>query len=171
MGIDTKIEQATRQMLGHAMRHELEELASLIHGVGDETYRAVTGLCAFASAYIAIDVSGMQWPSDVMLRRIAFHAAEPRTRPTISQDEIFEFLCGAAFGNEKLDDLFTAEGISLIPLYATAGMLLAFCPGDREWTDYLDQIREAAEAADRVSLAVLPALMLRARGSAAQPAS
>jgi hypothetical protein len=48
-------------------------------------------------------------------------------------------------------------------LYTTANLLLSFCPRDKEWWEYLDQIWEAAEAADRTSLTVLPALMLRAR--------
>jgi hypothetical protein len=32
-----------------------------------------------------------------------------------------------------------------------------------DWWEYLDQIWDAAEAAERTSLTVLPALMLRAR--------
>jgi hypothetical protein len=37
MPIDPKIEQPTRTMLGHAMRHKLEELAALIVAEGNET--------------------------------------------------------------------------------------------------------------------------------------
>jgi hypothetical protein len=47
--------------------------------------------------------------------------------------------------------------------YATANLLLTFCPQDKEWWEYLDQIWDAAQTADRTPLAVLPALMLRAR--------
>ena len=37
MPIDPKIEQPTRKMLSHAMRHELEDLAALIAAEGNET--------------------------------------------------------------------------------------------------------------------------------------
>ena len=49
-----------------------------------------------------------------------------------------------------------------IPLFATANLLLTFCPRGKDWWEYLDQIWAAAETAEGVSLFVLPALMLRA---------
>ena len=55
------------------------------------------------------------------------------------------------------------EGIATVPLYATANLLLTFCPRDKDWWEYLDQIWEAAETAERTRITVLPALMLRAR--------
>jgi hypothetical protein len=76
-----------------------------------------------------------------------------------------------ALGPQKLDDVFSIEGLATIPLFATANLLLTFSPGEKHWWEYLDQIWEAAEAAERTSLTVLPALMLRARreSSAASP--
>ena len=56
MPIDPKIEQPTRVMLGHAIRHELGDLASVIQAAGNDTLLASIPLCLFASAYIAIDV-------------------------------------------------------------------------------------------------------------------
>jgi hypothetical protein len=38
--IDPKIEQPTRIMLGHAIRHELEQLASVIQAAGNDTLLA-----------------------------------------------------------------------------------------------------------------------------------
>ena len=81
----------------------------------------------------------------------------------ITEQEIYEYLSRVALGPEKLDDVFSIEGLATIPLFATANLLLSFCPRDKEWWEYLDQIWDAAETADRVSLSVLPALMLRAR--------
>jgi hypothetical protein len=54
----------------------------------------------------------------------------------------------------------SVEGIGTIPLYATANRLLTFCPRDMDWWEYLDQIWAADETAERVSLAVLTALIL-----------
>jgi hypothetical protein len=162
MGIDRKVEQATRLMLGHAIRHELDDLAALIRTVGNETLVGSIPLCLFASAYTAIDVCE-RWPTDADVREIAKNAAESVTRLDISEQEIYEYLSRIALGSEKLDDVFSAEGIVTVPLYATANLLLTFCPHEKDWWEYLDQIWDAAEAAERTSLTILPALMLRAR--------
>jgi hypothetical protein len=162
MGIDRKVEQVTRTMLGHAIRHELDDLAAVMRSVENETFVGSIPLCLIASAYIAIDVCE-RWPTDADVREIAKNAAESVTRLDISEQEIYEYLTRVALGSEKLDDVFSAEGIATVPLYATADLLLTFCPREKDWWEYLDQIWDAADAADRTSLSVLPALMLRAR--------
>jgi hypothetical protein len=163
MGIDRKVEEAARTMLGHAIRHELDALADAIRSVGNETFLGTIPLCLLASAYVAIDVSGMRWPNDVVLRKIAANASKSATGLDISDEEIFQYLSRVALGSENLDDVFSAEGMATVPLYATANLLLTFCPREQDWWEYLDQIWDAAEAAERTSLTVLPALMLRAR--------
>jgi hypothetical protein len=172
MGIDRKAEQATRTMLGHAIRHELDDLAAFMRSAGNDTLLHSLPLCLLASAYIAIDVSE-RWPTDADLREIAKHAAQSVTRLDIGEQEIYDYLSRVALGPEKLDDVFTEEGIIPIPLYATANLLLKFRPEDKEWWEYLDQIWDAAETAERTPLTVLPALMLRARkqpaGTQAEP--
>jgi hypothetical protein len=161
MGIDPKTEQPTRKMLGHAIRHELDELAAVVQAEGAEAVLSSIPLCLFASAYIAIDVSD-QWPTEADLREIAKAAAESVTRLDITEQEIYAYLSRVALGTEKLDDVFSVEGFATVPLFATANLLLTFCPRDKEWWEYLNQIWDSAEAADRMNLAVLPALMLRA---------
>ena len=105
----------------------------------------------------------MRWPSDAVLRKIADNASKSSTGLDISDEEIFQYLSRVALGSEKLDDVFSAEGIATVPLYATANLLLTFCPRDKDWWEYLDQIWDAAETSERTSLSVLPILMLRAR--------
>jgi hypothetical protein len=161
MAIDPKIEQPTRKMLGHAIRRDLDKLAALVQAEGAETAAGSIPLCLFASAYIAIDVSD-RWPTDADLREIAKAAAESVTRLDITEREIYEYLSRVALGTERLDDVFSVEGLATVPLFATANLLLTFCPADKQWWEYLDQIWDSAEAADRTSLAVLPALILRA---------
>jgi hypothetical protein len=150
-------------MLGQAIRHELDALADTIRSVGDETFLGTIPLCLLASSYVAIDVSGMRWPNEVVLRKIASNASKSATGLDISEEEIFQYLSRVALGSEKLDDVFSAEGIAMVPLYATANLLLTFCPRDKDWWEYLDQIWDAVDIADRTSLTVLPALLLRAR--------
>jgi hypothetical protein len=161
MVIDPKVEQPTRTMLGHAIRHELDELAGVIRILGDEKFAACVPLWVFASAYIAVDVSG-RWPADADLREIAARAAKSATRLDISEQEIHEYLSRVALGSQRLDEVFSDEGIGTIPLFATANLLSKFSPEDKEWWEYLDQIWDAADAAERASLSVLPALTLRA---------
>ena len=121
-------------------------------------------MCLLASAYIAIDVSE-RWPTDADLHEIANNAAQSVTQLDITEQEIYQYLSRVALGQEKLDDVFAAEGIATVPLFATANLLLTFCPHEKEWWEYLDQIWDATEVADRTNLTVLPALMIRARRS------
>jgi hypothetical protein len=171
MGIDPKAEQVTRKMLGHAIRHELDDLAAVIQAEGSDVLLNSIPLCLLASAYIVIDVSD-RWPIDPDLREVAKHAAESVTGLDITEQEIYEYLSRVALGTEKLDDVFSIDGLATVPLFATANLLLTFCPREKDWWEYLDQIWAAAETADRTSLTVLPALMLRARkeSSASGPA-
>jgi hypothetical protein len=163
MPIDPKIEQPTRTMLGHAMRHELEELAALIAAEGNETVLGVIGLCVLASGYIAIDISAMRWPSEPVLRKIAHNASDAATELDLDESDIYEYLSRVALGPEKLDDVFAMPKAGMLPLLITANLLATFRPRDKHWWEYLDQIWGAAETAERTSLTVLPALMLRAR--------
>jgi hypothetical protein len=171
MGIDPKIEQPTRKMLGYAIRHELDDLAALIITEGNEAYLSATALCMIASAYIAIDVSGMRWPSEVVLRAIANNAAKSATGLDVSEGDIFEFLSRVALGSERIDLVFSPEQVATVPLYTTANLLLSFCPRDKDWWEYLDEIWDATETADHTSLSVLPSLMLRARKERTPPSS
>lgn len=149
-------------MLGHAVRHERDELAAMILDVGNDVFFGSIPLCVLASSYIVIDVHGW-WPADGDLREIAKTASEAENRLDISRQRLYEFLSRVAFGPETVEDVFTTEGIVTIPIYATASLLTTFCPSAKHWWEYLDQIWDAAEAADRTALSVLPALLLRAR--------
>jgi hypothetical protein len=162
MVIDPKAEQPARKMLGYALRGELDVLADYIRAEGSDILPKAIPLFLLASAYIAIDVSG-RWPTEADTREIAKSAAQSVTRLDLTEQEIYAYLSRVALGNDKLDDVFAAEGLATVPLYATANLLLTFCPRDKEWWEYLDQIWDAAQVADRTSLTVLPALLLRAR--------
>jgi hypothetical protein len=162
MGIDSKIEQLTRAMLGHAMRHELEDLAVLVGEAGDEMAARAIGLCVFASGYVAVDVCE-RWPTQADLREIAKSASNSATKLDLHESEIYEYLSRVALGPEKLDDVFAMPKAGMLPLLVTANLLATFRPRDKHWWEYLDQIWDAAETAEHTSLTVLPALTLRAR--------
>jgi hypothetical protein len=136
----------------HAVQHDLK-LKMLLD---PEARRA-----AHLSAQRKVDVAN-RWPTDADLHEIAKHASQSETGLDISEQEIYDYLSRVALGSEKLDDLFSDEAIIPIPLFATANLLLTFSPGEKHWWEYLDQIWDAAEAADRIPITVLPALTLRA---------
>jgi hypothetical protein len=171
MAIDPKIEEPARDMLGHAIRGELQELAAFIQAGGGKTLTGAIDLCAYVAGYIAIDVTGKEWPTDAALHAIAKHAAQSVTRLDISEEEIFEFLNRVALGTEMVDDIWEAEGIGRVPLYVTANLLLSFCPKGMHWWEYLDRIENAAEVGERVQDWVLPTLMLRVRKQASREAA
>jgi hypothetical protein len=161
MVIDSRVERLTRTMLGHAIRHELHDLAALIRRTGGEPFAACVPLWLFASAYIAIDVSG-RWPTDTDLHDIAERAAKSGPLLDISDLQIYQYLSRVALGQQQLADVFSDEALATIPLFATANLLTKFTPEEKQWWEYLDQIWDAAESAERVRLSVLPALLLRA---------
>jgi hypothetical protein len=164
MRIDPKIEKPARTMLSHVMRGELDDLTTTIHAVGDDTYRNVIALSVAVATYIAIDVSGKLWPTDAAVREIARHTAANTKGYELNESEVYDFLFRTALGAERLDEVFdSAEDAAAIPLMATGAMLVSFCPRDKEWFEYLDVIEAGIEAAERIDLSVLPALMLRAR--------
>jgi hypothetical protein len=167
MPIDPKIEQPTRTMLGHAMRHELEELAAVIAAERNETVLGAIGLCVLASGYIAIDVSGMRWPTEPVLRKIAHNASDAATELDLEESDIYEYLSRVVLGSEMLDDVFGMPKAGILPFLITANLLATFRPSEKHWWEYLDQIWDAAETAERTRLTVLPALMLRAHRESA----
>jgi hypothetical protein len=173
---DAKARESLRKMLGHAMRGELEDLASLAKAAGDENHRLALGMCVVAARYIAFDVcTGM--PAAVDLRSMARIIAEAETLAefreaggyvtfAVSESTVFGYLSRIAVGLEPDAKAFHPVDASTLPLFFTAAMLEVFHPRDRQWEEYLDQIWAAFSTAERVPLPVLPALMLRARGRA-----
>jgi hypothetical protein len=164
MRIDPKIEKPTREMLGCAIRGELEDLATTIQAAGNEIYAGSLALCITAAGYIAIDVTGMRWPDDANLRKIARNAAGAETRLELREPDIYAYLSRAVLGSERLEDVFpSVESAYALPILITANMLFTFRPQGQKWWEYLDAIWAATETALAIDLSVLPALMFRAR--------
>lgn len=166
MRIDPNIEKPTRDLLGHAIRGELDEMGRLIYSIGDQQYMECTALCIAIIGYIAIDASGMRWPSGSALREMARHAAETTTSFDLSATDVSEFLSRVVFGTEKVDQVLPDLAVSTtLPILATARILASFRPHkerDQHWWDYLEVIEKAFEAAPTFDMSILPALMLRA---------
>jgi hypothetical protein len=161
--IDPKVEEPTRDMLGHAIRGELQPLASLIQSVGGERYRQGLGLCLTAAAYVAVDVSG-RWPTDADVQEVARLVSERGTEVKLDQADVYDYLSGAALGFQPLPEVFGDDMAAVtLPLLITGSLLFMFRPKGQKWWDYLDQIWSAYETAETVNVSVLPALQVRAR--------
>jgi hypothetical protein len=161
--IDPRVEEPTRDMLGHAIRGELAELATLIHAVGADRYRQAIGLCLTAAAYVAVDVSG-RWPTDADVRQIARNTVRQETRLPLGEDDVYDYLSRAALGFRPLPEaLDSDEGAVTLPVLITGSLLFTFRPHGMDWWDYLDQIWRAYEKAEELDASVLPALQVSTR--------
>jgi hypothetical protein len=161
--IDPKVEEPTRDMLGHAIRGELRDLAAVIQSVGNERYKQALGLCLIAAAYVAVDVSG-RWPTDADVQEIARLVNERGTEVKLDQADVYDYLSGAALGFRSLPDALGDDVAAVtLPVLITGSMLFMFRPKGGKWWDYLDRIWSAYETAETMDVSVLPALQVRAR--------
>jgi hypothetical protein len=159
--IDPKVEKPARDMLGHAIRGELQDLAVLIQAVGGETYRHVLALCLTAAAYIATDVSG-RWPTDADVREIARRVASKETAFELNEEDVYAYVSRAALGFGPLGEAFgNVEKAAALPVLITGSMLFRFRPRGQDQWDYLDQIWNATLAAENLDGSVLPAVQIR----------
>lgn len=167
MPINPKIEAPLRDMLGHSIRTELDDVARIMTKTGDKAYAEALTLCIQATAYITIDV-GKRWPTDAGLRECAKIAARSRTDLPVTEDEMYQYLKRSVFGFEPLKAVFPDdEKLGSVPLFTTANLLVSFTPKGQHWDDYLDTIWNSIEAAEKAGFAILPALMYRHRAAGA----
>jgi hypothetical protein len=91
MAIDPRIEEPLRDLLEHAIRCELDDVARVMVEMGDESYSEALALLVQASAYIVID-TGKRWPVEPDLREAARIAAESVTNLPVTEDEMYVYL-------------------------------------------------------------------------------
>ena len=159
--IDPDVEEPTRNMLGHAIRGELDDLAAMIQSVDGDRYRRVLVLCLAVAAYISVDASG-RWPTDADVREIARLVEERETELPLDRADVYAYLSDAALGFQPLSHALDGDlTAATLPVLITASMLFTFRPKEQTWWAYLDQIWSAYETAQTVDLSVLPALQVR----------
>lgn len=157
--IDPKVEAPLRKMLGHIMRGEEDDLDAQIDKIGPQMYESAVALAIAASGYIAIDASE-RWPREVDIRELAKRAATTRGSQ-VTESEISEYLSRVVLGSENPLDVFEGNRAAIIPLFATADLLLTFHARYANQWKYLDAIWNAIEVADQLEPVVLPAAMFR----------
>ena len=162
MRIDPRVEQPTREMLGHAIQAELPQLKAKISGVGDEVYAAAITLCMIIAGYIAVDLAG-RWPTEADVREIARHTAASSKDYELREQDVYDYLSIGALGFRPIDEaLRDPEADYTLPVLITAQMLIAFRLGDgHDLWGYLDTVWSAVEAAESADMSILPALLIR----------
>lgn len=164
MKIDPKIESATRSMLSHAGRAELDEVSGIIERLGDlDRFRECVELCVRITGYIAIDVSGPEWPTDAALRRLAEGAVKVEDKYDLDVGDVFNFLRKAALEFRPVDEVFPSSNeAAILPIVITSSLLLSYAPRGKDVGEYLDEIEESLVAAASVEPSVLPGMILHA---------
>lgn len=164
MRIAPKIERPTRKMLEHATRGELDDLAETLRTFEDDrSFQESIGLCVMIAGYVVVDVLGPEWPDEAGMRQMAKNAAKSTIPFEIDESQIFDYIKKSAIEFMPLDRVFSELGaMATWPVVFTAGLMLTFCPRDKELPQYLDDIEEALEAADSVKPSVYPAMILAA---------
>jgi hypothetical protein len=170
--LDPKVERIFRKALGHAARAEMTELAHLIHAedeVSNEQLAACLGLCAWVTAYTAIDVCGGRWPNTASVRRMAEGSAtvgEIVKRTGLTPEDAYEYASRVALGFEALEEVFPdPDKVSTVPFLVASNILATYGPREQHWWEFLNVIEDAFERAWVTDLHVLPALMVLSRMS------
>lgn len=162
--IDRTVEDRTRDMLGHAMRGELEEIPPILQDLGQDRLRESLNLCVLIAGYIAIDVCGSEWPTDAALQRIAENTVRAEKHLDLKVPQVRDYLARTALRFEPLDQVFPEPTDAVLaPILITGSLLLTFCPKDKDQWAWLDEIEAATEAAAVMKPYMYPAVILRAR--------
>jgi len=162
MYVRPSIEEPTRDLIGHVIRQEFNDLEDEIRKLGDRKYAEAVALCVTAAGYIAVNAAE-HWPTDAETRELARHTSASARGFDLRESDVHTFISRAALGGERLDQVFTsAKDVAWLPLVITSTMLLAFLPRDMDnWWEYLDVIWYAINAAENAEMSILPALMIR----------
>ncbi|MBO0805301.1 MAG: hypothetical protein J2P25_19760 [Nocardiopsaceae bacterium] len=169
--ISSEIEEPFREALDHAAKRRVDELRAMPDRLSNEQIASTVGLCAFVSAYTAIDVVERRWPSDAGVRRMAERTVEgvEEDRPYgVTEENVYLWLSKVALGFKTYAEVFgdrfdDPRDFYAAPFFLTINFVATFIPKDKSLGDFLDIIEDAYERAWVTDLNLLPALMVRAR--------
>lgn len=161
---DRKVEDRTRDMLGHAMRGEVDKIPPILQSMDIEQIHESVNLCILVSGYIAIDICRSNWPDDAFIRRIAENAVKAENELNFDVEQVYNFLSRVALRFEPVDKVFADTGdVVLAPILITGSLLLTFSPKGKNQWEWLDEIEAATEVAASMSPSVYPAVVLRSQ--------
>jgi hypothetical protein len=137
MLIDPKAENSARDLIGHAVRGELDELAGLLTDPDPGRRVDCLVLCLRISGYIAIDSRGHARPTDANVREIAKEMSTANLNFKLNEADACAFLRRAALGFEPIFDVFPEKDKAVaIPIFTTAALLTSYRGEPRHWWEY-----------------------------------
>lgn len=163
MRIDPKVEELTRTMLGHVIRDEFRDLASMIRSIEEERrFQDCITLCVMIAGYVAVDVNGNEWPSEASIQQIAEVVCRSAINVPFDQEDVRKYLTNTVLGSRSLAESFSdLEDAATQPIFVAAALLLAFFRKGGDVWSYLDEIEEALEASADLKPSITPAVILR----------
>jgi hypothetical protein len=166
--IDPKVEDSTRDLIGHAVRGELDELVGLMTELDPDCRIECLVLCLRIVGYIAIDICGHAWPTDADLHEIAREMSAADLNFKLEEADAYAFLRRAALGFEPIFDVFPEKDKAVaVPIFTSAALLASYRREPRHWWEYLDVIEQALEQAAPLPKETVPAVLLWSRISRA----
>jgi hypothetical protein len=166
--IDTRVEEVTRDLLGHAIKGELDEFAAVAEAIGEQPFQEAGRLCLRVSGYIVIDVCGQEWPACADVRRLAAITASEDTKFSLEEKDVYEYLAYVSLGvHPILEMIHDEKKAATLPFFVTAILLDTYRPEGKEWREYLDVIEKALNDAAPLAPETIPAVVLLAHKSRA----
>ena len=159
MRIDPKVEKATRDAFNLAVKRRLEEIPQKLGELGDDAgLRRAVELCMLVAGYVAVDVCGMEKPTQADLYKIADNMIKVTESFEFDEEKLKAYLTRVVFGPDALLQVLEDQrDATYVPLFTAASMIVTFCPkGQNPW-QYLDAIEQATEMATELPSFALPA--------------
>jgi hypothetical protein len=164
MPIDPKIEEPTRDLLGHVIRGEFKENADVIESIGPQRLLQCISLCLRVSGYIVIDICRQARPTYGDLHRIAEIMSGVDLDFDLAESDVYDYLARGVLAFEPLIEVFPdKEKAGTIPFLVTAALLVSYRTDGKHWWEYLNAIETALETAASLPEDVVPALLLLTR--------
>lgn len=148
MPIDPAVEAPTREVIGHVIRDEIDDVEAKLGKLADtDLLNASLALSAEISGTVVLDICDGQRPSSDDLDEIARSLAEWDERNGLTAQEAQTYLKRVVFGGERLDAVLSTEDALRVP-YVVCALLVASSAKTEEgqqWPDYLDAVEAALE--------------------------
>lgn len=151
MNVSPDTALAVRELIGAALRVELDKLDADLDRMLDDARTDAIGHAAVIAWFVTVDDNDGKVPSAEDLRAVAEDAADIEDRVNLSADAIHTYLSKCVFGDVSPFDALSAEDARRLP-FIVAGNLLASVRADgEEWYEYLDRVEAAVAAAPEPS--------------------
>jgi hypothetical protein len=164
--INAKVEKALREALDSVPHVEDVQITTPLAVLDERERTEALGLAMMITSYVAIDVSGAQWPNQASARQIAQDLATTGStakRLQLDAEEVYSYLWRVVLGRERMQDVIPHEPqFTCLPVIVAQRALAVYHPKGMVMWEYLDRIESAIESASALDEAVLPAAVMRA---------